>query len=997
MDDKEQKRAAQKFVEFWKGKGYEKGQTQAFWLSLLREVFGVNEPEKVISFEDQVVLKNTNFIDAYIPSTRVLIEQKGSHIDLTQKIKQSDGSMLTPFQQARRYISGLSFSTYPRWIIVCNFSEFHVHDMERPDAPPETISLESLPDEVYRLKFLVQDQREVIAQEKELSVAAGKIVGRLYDELLKGYKDPSSKESQHSLNVLCVRLVFCLYAEDAGIFGRRRMFHDYLAPYRNRPRDVRRAVLELFDVFDTPIDERDQYDDELTAFPYVNGSLFANAHELEIPTFTPEIVSLLLNEASEGFDWSKISPTIFGAVFESTLNPETRRKGGMHYTSIENIHKVIDPLFLNDLKDELAQIRAIKTLNTKTERLQAFHDKLASLTFLDPACGSGNFLTETYLSLRRLENEVIRIQSKGQASFNIEGLSPTKISLSQFFGIEINDFACAVAKTALWIAESQMLNETEDILGRSIPFFPLKTLTNIVEANALDYDWNELIPKEKLNYIMGNPPFVGARMMDQGGKQKKEIEAVFGSIQDVQDLDYVCGWFKKSAVYAEGTPIEVAFVATNSICQGAQTPILWGEMYKLNMHINYAYQTFKWSSEASDKAVVHCVIVSFSNQQRKKKMIFKDGGADGVPVDSISPYLTDGPEVFVVAQKKPLCNVPEMNFGNQPRDGGNFILSADEHSQLIEKSPELKPYLRPYIGAEEFIKGKERWCIWLKGAPLSIMTKNKDVSNRIDAVKKFRLESKAKTTNGYAKVPHLFAQITQPEGVPFLIVPRVSSERREYVPIGFMDQMNISSDAVQIVPNATLYHFAIMTSRVHMAWMRAVAGRLKSDYRYSKELVYNTFVWPKVTEKVREEIEKKAQKILDARAGEGNVTMADLYKDVSLVPKLRKAHDENDRAVLKAYGLKADASESEIVAHLMKLYAGKAADVEKNEAIDAAVQKVIGKKAEAVPDWMQELRQQCLDGTITPDDLITQGKVRLKEEKKKAKEAEKEAVKATKK
>ena len=982
------------FLEFWNGKGYEKGQTQAFWLSLLREVFDVKEPEKVISFEDQVVLKNTNFIDAYIPSTRVLIEQKGSHIDLTKKIKQSDGSMLTPFQQARRYISGLSFSTYPRWIIVCNFSEFHVHDMERPDAPPEIISLASLPDEFYRLKFLVQDQREVIAQEKELSVAAGKIVGQLYDELLKGYKDPSSKESQHSLNVLCVRLVFCLYAEDAGIFGRRRMFHDYLAPYRNRPRDVRRAVLELFDVFDTPIEERDQYDDELTAFPYVNGSLFANAHELEIPTFTPEIVSLLLNEASEGFDWSKISPTIFGAVFESTLNPETRRKGGMHYTSIENIHKVIDPLFLNDLKDELAQIRAIKTLNTKMDRLQTFHEKLASLTFFDPACGSGNFLTETYLSLRRLENEVIRIQSKGQASFNIEGLSPTKISLSQFYGIEINDFACAVAKTALWIAESQMLNETEDILGRSIPFFPLKTLTNIVEANALDYDWSELISKEKLNYIMGNPPFVGARMMDQGSKQKKEIEAVFGSIQDVQDLDYVCGWFKKAAVYADGTPIEVAFVATNSICQGAQTPILWGEMYKLNMHINYAYQTFKWSSEASDKAAVHCVIVSFSNQQRKKKMIFKDGDVvEGVQVDSISPYLTDGPEVFVVAQKKPLCNVPEMNFGNQPRDGGNFVLSAEDYSQLIKNSPELKPYLRPYIGAEEFINGKERWCLWLKNAPLSVMTKNKFVAKSIAAVKEFRLNSKAKTTNGYAKVPHLFAQITQPDGAPFLIVPGVSSEKRAYVPIGFMEQSSISSNAVQIVPNASLYHFAILTSRVHMAWMRAVAGRLKSDYRYSKELVYNTFVWPEVTEKVREEIEKKAQKILDARAGEGNVTMADLYKDVSLVPKLRKAHDENDRAVLKAYGLKADASESEIVAHLMKLYVEKVAEVEKNEAIEAAVQKVIGKKAETVPDWMQELRQQCLDGTITPDELITQGKARLKDEKKKAKEAEKEAAK----
>ena len=988
MDDKEQKRAAEKFVEFWQGKGYEKGQTQAFWLSLLREVFGVKEPEKVISFEDQVVLKNTNFIDAFIPSTRVLIEQKGSHIDLTQKIKQSDGSMLTPFQQARRYISGLSFSTYPRWIVVCNFSEFHVHDMERPDAPPEVVLLENLADEFHRLKFLIHDQKEVIAKEKELSVAAGNIVGQLYDELLKGYKDPSSKESQHSLNVLCVRLVFCLYAEDAGIFGRRRMFHDYLAQYRDRPKDVRRAVLDLFDVFDTPVEDRDKYlDEELAAFPYVNGSLFANARALEIPNFTPEIVSLLLNEASEGFDWSKISPTIFGAVFESTLNPETRRKGGMHYTSIENIHKVIDPLFLNELKDELAQIRAVKTLTIKNQKLQTFHEKLASLTFLDPACGSGNFLTETYISLRRLENEVIRIQSNGQAFLNVEGLSPTKISLSRFYGIEINDFACAVAKTALWIAESQMLNETEDILGRNLPFFPLKTLTNIVEANALDYDWSELIPKERLNYIMGNPPFIGARMMDQGSKQKKEIESVFGSIQDVQDLDYVCGWFKKAAVYVKGTSIEVAFVATNSICQGSQAPILWGEMYKLGMHINYAYPTFKWSSEASDKAAVHCIIVSFSSQERKTKMIFKD--TDGVSVGTISPYLTDGPEVFVVAQKRPLCSVPEMNFGNQPRDGGHFIFSDEEYSQLIESSPELKPYLRPYIGAEEFINGKKRWCLWLKTAPLSVLTKNKFVVKCIDAVREFRLNSKAKTTNGYAKVPHLFAQMTQPDDVSFLIVPSVSSEKREYVPIGFMEKDVISSNAVQIVPNADLYHFSVLTSRVHMAWMRAVAGRLEMRYRYSKELVYNTFIWPTVTEKVKGTLEEKAQKILDARSCAGTVTMADLYKDISLTPELRKAHEENDKAVLKAYGLNVKSSESEIVAHLMKLYVQKVAEVERGEEVDLAVQKVIGKKAETVPDWMEDLRQQCLDGKITTDDLISQGKARLKEEKKKAKEAEK--------
>lgn len=657
MGDKEQKRAAQKFIEFWQGKGYEKGQTQAFWLSLLREVFGVKEPEKVISFEDQVVLKNTNFIDAFIPSTRVLIEQKGSHIDLTQKIKQSDGSMLTPFQQARRYISGLSFSTYPRWIIVCNFSEFHIHDMERPDAPPEVILLENLADEFHRLKFLIHDQKGVIAKEKELSVAAGNIVGQLYDELLKGYKDPSSKESQHSLNVLCVRLVFCLYAEDAGIFGRRRMFHDYLAPYRDRPRDVRRAVLDLFEVFDTPIDERDPYlDEELAAFPYVNGSLFANARALEIPNFTPEIVSLLLNEASEGFDWSKISPTIFGAVFESTLNPETRRKGGMHYTSIENIHKVIDPLFLNDLKDELTQIRALKTLATKTQKLQAFHDKLASLTFFDPACGSGNFLTETYLSLRRLENEVIRIQSKGQAFFNVEGLSPTKISLSQFYGIEINDFACAVAKTALWIAESQMLNETEDILGVNIPFFPLKTLTNIQEGNALQINWNDVVPATQLSYIIGNPPFVGSALMSK--EQKDEITTLFSGVNLAASVDYVAGWYWKAAEMMQGTDIKAAFVSTNSITQGEQVAPIWKPLLeKFGLHIIFAHRTFRWDSEANNKAHVYCVIIGISSKEPKHCLLYKYKTVTSDPeqekLPRISPYLCNGMDFLDTLESKP--------------------------------------------------------------------------------------------------------------------------------------------------------------------------------------------------------------------------------------------------------------------------------------------------------------------------------------------------------
>lgn len=994
MDDKEQKRAAKKFVEFWHGKGYEKGQTQSFWLSLLREVFGVAEPEKVISFEDQIVLKNTNFIDAYIPSTRVLIEQKGSHIDLTKKIKQSDGSMLTPYQQARRYISGLSYSTYPRWIVVCNFTEFHVHDMERPDAPPEIINLEDLPDECHRLRFLTRDQKELIAQEKELSVQAGELVGKIYDGLLQGYIDPTSAGSQHSLNILCVRLVFCLYAEDAGIFGRKRMFHDYVATYKDRPRDVRRAILDLFEVFDTPVDKRDRYlDAELAAFPYVNGSLFADAQSLEIPNFSPEVISLLLNEASEGFDWSRISPTIFGAVFESTLNPVTRRKGGMHYTSIENIHKVIDPLFLDDLKDELAQIRAIKTLTTKNERLNAFHDKLASLTFLDPACGSGNFLTETYLSLRKLENEIIRIQSKGQTAFNLEGLTPTKISLNQFYGIEINDFACAVAKTALWIAESQMLNETEDILGRNLPFFPLKTLTNIVEDNALRNNWENLIPKGKLNFIIGNPPFAGARLMT--AENKSDVEHTFDEDwPNVGNLDLVTCWFKKAVEYMQGTTTRAALVATNSISQGEQVANLWKPLFEnKDVQIDFAWRTFQWDSEATSKAHVHVVIVGFSADvnARRGKVVFSVNEPE-TQVKNINAYLLDGPNCFVESRKLPLCGVPEMGIGSKPIDDGNYLFQKEEMEEFVKKEPSSKGYFKRWYGAEEFINRRPRYCLWLKDCPASILRKMPNCMERVEAVKRFRLKSNSAGTRKLAETPTRF----HIENIPtseYILIPCHSSEKRRYIPFGFMSVDTLASNAVLMLQNAGVYHFGILTSSVHMAWMRAVAGRLEMRYRYSKDVVYNNFVWPVVDEKTKAKIAKTAQDILDARDNHPESSFADLYDDLLMEPDLRKAHKANDKAVLEAYGLKADATESEIVAHLMQLYVEKVAEVNKNEAMGAAVQKVLGKKAEAVPDWMQELRQLCLDGRITPDELIVQGKARIKEEKKKAKAAEKEAAK----
>ena len=920
MTDVQQRSAAKKFAADWQGKGYEKGQSQTFWLALLQKVYGVAEPDKFITFEDQIMLDHTSFIDGFIPATHVLIEQKGLGKDLRKPIRQSDGLRLTPFEQAKRYAAELPYSQRPRWIVTCNFAEFHVYDMERPTGEPDVIFLKDLERDYRRLQFLVDAEDQHVKREMEISLQAGELVGVLYDALLKQYKDPAAPETLKSLNALCVRLVFCLYAEDAGIFGRRDMFHDYLKDVPAA--GVRRALVELFRVLDQKPEERDKYlsDDNpaLAAFPYVNGGLFADEN-IEIPPFTEELKNILLSKASEDFDWSAISPTIFGAVFESTLNPETRRSGGMHYTSIENIHKVIDPLFLDALKAELAEIKEIAVEKTRISRLKAYQNKLAGLTFLDPACGSGNFLTESYISLRRLENDALRCQTD-QITMG-DYANPIQVSIHQFYGIEINDFAATVAKTALWIAESQMLKETEDIIAHQIDFLPLKSYANITEGNALRVSWEDIVPKEKLNYIMGNPPFVGARMMEQGSAQKKEVQDIFGDIKDVQDLDYVTCWYKLAAQYIQGTSVEACFVSTNSICQGAQVPILWDVLFNTySVHINFAYQTFKWSSESSTQAAVHCVIVGFATFNRSQKWLFTNG-TNGKNVSNISPYLVEGNDIFVVAAKKSLQGMPKMNFGNQPRDGGYFVIQEAEYSEILKKEPELEKWLRPYVGADEFIKGKKRWCLWLKDASPKDIINSKILSEKVEAVREFRLSSKAKTTKGYAKVPQLFAQITQPV-TDFLIVPSVSSERRRYVPIGFATSETVASNAVQIVPNATLYHFGVLTSNVHMAWMRAVCGRLKSDYRYSKEIVYNNFPWPAPTDEQRSKIEQTAQAILDARALYPDCSLAEMYGDkMYLFPELLKAHQQNDKAVMQAYGFWGKLNtESACVAELMKMY-----------------------------------------------------------------------------
>ena len=914
MTDTQRRAAAKQFAADWQGKGYEKGHSQTFWLSLLQKVYGVEEPDKFITFEDQIMLDHTSFIDGFIPSTHVLIEQKSLGKELNKPIKQSDGSLLSPFQQAKRYAAELPYSQRPRWIVTCNFAEFYVYDMERPTGDPEVIRLCDLEKEYYRLQFLVDTGDTNIKKEMEVSLQAGEIVGVLYDALLKQYKDPEAEDTLKSLNALCVRLVFCLYAEDAGIFGSKSMFHDYL---RDIPASgVRKALVELFRTLDQKPEQRDKYlaDDNpaLAAFPYVNGGLFSDEN-IEIPPFTEELKALLLEKASGDFDWSAISPTIFGAVFESTLNPDTRRSGGMHYTSIENIHKVIDPLFLDGLRSELEEIKEIAVDKTRKARLSAFQAKLAGLTFLDPACGSGNFLTETYLSLRKLENEVLRC-STDQISMDMEGI--IQVSIGQFYGIEINDFAVTVAKTALWIAESQMMKETEDVVHMSLDFLPLKSYANITEGNALRLDWESVVSKHKLNYIMGNPPFVGHQWRSK--EQAEDLEAVCRDIPKCGKLDYVCGWYNKAADYMQGTNIHTAFVSTNSISQGESVGILWKPLFEKGVDIEFAYRTFVWTSEAKDKAAVHCVIVGFTcGTSSRTKLLFESERSK--IVSHINGYLLDAPEMFINSRGSALHEYPSIVQGNKPWDGGYLILSIEERNELLDKYPESEKYIKPFIGSYEFINGKKRYCLWLKGISPAEYRGIPEIMERLNGVADTRRKTKTVAVQAQAETPMLFSQIRQPDS-NYLAIPEVSSEKRRYIPIGFMTPNIIASNKLYLVPKADLYMLGVMISNVHMAWMRAVCGRLKSDYSYSPA-VYNNFPWPIPTEAQKAKIEQTAQAILDARALYPDCSLADLYDEIAMPPELRKAHQQNDRAVMQAYGFDvATTTEMSCVAELMRMY-----------------------------------------------------------------------------
>ena len=1089
MTQSEQTKSAKQFAEYWQDKGDEKQDTQKFWIDLLRSVLGLPDAERYIEFEKRVELKHTSFIDVYISETKVLIEQKGAKIDLHKSYEQSDGNVLTPFEQAKRYADEMPYSLRPAWIIVCNFTEFLIYNMETPHAEPVQIFLKDFAKDAYLLNFLVLPKTDALQRELEISIEAGKIVGELYDELLKQYKKKDDFELK-SLNMLCVRLVFCLYAEDSGIFGKRLMFHDFLASFNAE--NLRMALIELFKILDTPSEEerdrlnlpfgtetRDPYlDEKFAQFPYVNGGLFRD-EKILIPPFNDAIRDFLLNKASS-FDWSEISPTIFGAVFESTLNPETRRSGGMHYTSIENIHKVIDPLFMDSLNAEFEEITGISvaqqknavvervetTRNGKTpvvsmnsttaltkkqkERLLAFQKKLGSLTFLDPACGSGNFLTETYLSLRRLENRIISLLNSGEKVLGFDEFIQVKIN--QFYGIEINDFAVTVAKTALWIAESQMISETEQIVSQTIDFLPLTTNAFIVEGNALRMDWSTLQPldgtvyeqpflfydnaefeqknaviepvvvercrniemtnsdnggfdelnhrKHHYDYIMGNPPFVGARLMN--AEQKSALLDVFGSKwKNAGNLDFVSAWYKKASDLIRGeaassrpSKTKCALVSTNSVCQGESVSTLWKPLFADGLQIDFAWRTFRWDSESYEKAHVHCVIVGFSASAvveqktavaRPDETTSKQNSANGgfdtrsallnhrrifnpdgsfTTARHINAYLLDSPDVFVESRQHPLCDVPEIGIGNQPIDGGNYLFTEDEMRAFIKKEPESEKYFHPWLGSDEFINGYCRYCLYLGDVPPAELLGLPECLKRVQAVRDFRLKSSRASTKKLADKPTHFQTENMPKG-NYIIIPEVSSEKRAYIPMGFLTPDILCSNLVKIIPDATLYHFGILTSIVHNAWTRAVCGRLETRYRYSKDIVYNNFPFvtpekeghtdlltpngvrpkevrnvsseqirvinfPHCTQEQAAKIEETAQAILDARAKYPDCTLAQLYGENSfLFPELVKAHQANDRAVMEAYGFAGNKGlkpldEAEIVGELFKLYASLA-------------------------------------------------------------------------
>lgn len=896
---------ALKFSRDWADETSEDAEAKSFWDGFF-EVFGVSR-RRVASFEKSVrkIDGRTGYIDLLWKGI-LLVEHKSRGKDLGRAYK-----------QATDYFPGLKERDLPRYILVSDFARFRLYDLEAEEEPFE-FALKDLHKQVRRFGFIAGYQVRAFKDQDPANIKAAERMGKLHDALkATGYEG-------HPLEVLLVRMLFCLFAEDTGIFERRQ-FQDFIEQRTSEDgSDLGAQLTALFQTLNTPNDKRLKVlDEHLSAFPYVNGKLFAET--LPMAAFDTRQRESLLEAA--GVDWSVISPAIFGSLFQSIMDNKARRNLGAHYTSEKNILKLIHPLFLDDLREDFQKIK------NNRSKLHDFHERLARLKFLDPACGCGNFLVVAYRELRLLELDVIMAQYERELATG-QVTDPRlliKCNVDQFYGIEIEEFPAQIAQVALWLTDHQVNLRVQEAFGNRFVRLPLEKSAGIVHDNALRIDWNCVVPASELSFILGNPPFVGAKLLDD--KQRSDLMSVTCGMKGEGVLDFVCGWYLKAVKYMAEYNISVAFVSTSSITQGEQVGVLWSALLKSGIHIDFAHRTFRWDNEARGVAAVHCVIVGFSKNISRKLRIYDyhDVRSDPVEIEAvnINPYLVDYENIIVVDRKFPLCNVPVIGIGNKPIDGGYYLLDREERDSLLAKEPGAICYIRRWYGASEFLNSEERYCLWLADASPKDIKAMPEVVKIIEKVRRYRLGEidakngrKAKagiSSRALASTPTRFHVENVPKS-DYLLIPRHSSENRPFIPMGFMGSHDLSGDANLISEKASFFHFGVMQSTMHMAWIRTVCGRIKSDYRYSAGIVYNNFPWPDPTNKQRESIEEAAHGVLDARALFPNDTLADLYDPLTMPAALLKAHQVLDRAVDAAYGKRGFRSDMDRVAFLFERY-----------------------------------------------------------------------------
>lgn len=894
---------AQEFASKWQGETYEKGESQSFWSDFLG-IYGVDRRRHGAFFE-YAIKKGSGkqgFIDMFWPG-KLLAEQKSGGKDLSKANT-----------QAYEYLETMPDHDLPQAIVVSDFTSFEFIDLQTREKT--SFVLEDLPHNVKLFAFLIDQATQKTQEEHPVNIKAAEAMARLHNQL---YDD---NYRGHDLELLLVRLVFCMFADDSGIFD-HQVLHGYL---QNRTSDdgsdLGGRLKDIFETLNTDTSERQSsLDETLMSLPYVNGGLFAE--NIRTPHFSGKMRADLL-EAMQ-LDWSKVSPAIFGSMFQGVMDAETRRNLGAHYTSEKNILRVIKPLFLDDLYIEFAKCMAAGP-RKKYDELRKFQEKLAGLKFLDPACGCGNFLVVTYRELRLLEHKVVAALAKNRDQIDMlatagEGSGTLKVNVDQMYGIEIEEFPSLIAQTAIWLTDHQMNMQYSRESGRTFRRLPLKHSATIAHANALTTDWADVIAPKDLNFILGNPPFIGSNIMTI--PMRDDLRVAVPGLENIGLLDFVAGWYVKAfGIMNQNTTIKTALVSTNSITQGEQVGVLWKYLLEQGVIINFAHRTFKWTNDAKGVAAVYCVVVGFSLKETQNKRIFDypDIKADPIEIDvkNISPYLIDAPSVYIERRSKPLCDVPALSKGNQPTDGGNLILNEEERDELIAAEPLAEKYIKKLIGAKEFIQNTNRWCLWLVDCSPSELRQMPKVLERVARTREMRLASTDHGTRRLAEQSTLFRETQNPES--YIVIPSVSSENREYVPMGFFDKDTISTNLNLIIPNGNLYHFGILTSQMHMAWMRVVAGRLKSDYRYSKDIVYNNFIWPDVAENQEAEVEKLTQAVLDARAEFPDASLADLYDPLTMPPALAKAHKALDRYVDKLYSSRGFDSDADRVAMLFERY-----------------------------------------------------------------------------